>query len=176
MRVSGSEKGRGREYCGDNLHRLDALTRLPLDAFQGLAATSGRAWLGEGLLGLYAISSRSNEVVARIRLGSPQARLVPDRLSLAGQSLLVIGTWADDGALRPGNGLARVDLERRRVQAITTLPPVPLTSVYGHGALWIGQPGRRGLDRIEARSGRVLVHYSIRPVGTTLTVGAPPLR
>jgi streptogramin lyase len=151
------------------LRRLTGMLGLPFDTFEGIATAPGTVWLGEGLLGLYRVSSRTNRVVARIPLGPAGHRFDPGRLIPAGSRLLALGELTSGGSFTGRNELARIDPARNHVEAIMSLPVGQLTAAYGTGSLWVGRVGGRLLEQIDPVSGAVVRRLRHR-VGVALAV------
>lgn len=144
------------------LRHVTAMLRLPSDALQAIATAPGVVWLSESLLGLYRLSTKTNRVVARIPVGPAGRRFVPVQLLPAGKRLLALGEWTNAGTLTNRNGLARIDLARNRVQAITALPAGQLTAAFGGGLLWVGRVNGTLLEKVDPASGTVVRRLQTR--------------
>lgn len=91
-------------HAEGRLRRVARMLRLPSDAFQAMATAPGTVWLSESLLGLYRVSTQTNRVVARIRIGPAGGRFVAVQLVPAGKRLLAVGEWTNAGTLTNRNG------------------------------------------------------------------------
>jgi len=151
------------------LRRVIKTLRLPFDAFEGMAVGHDAVWLSEGLLGLYRVDLTTDRVVVRIPIGPRVRRLVAVQLYPVGSRLLAVGEWTSGGVLTDRNGLALISATHNRVQATTALPAGPLTSAYGRGSLWVARVGGSSLERVDARTGRVVAQIHAR-VGEMLAV------
>jgi hypothetical protein len=160
--------GRGALARTDaDLRRVEAMVRLPGDAFQAIAASHGAVWLSESLLGVYRISATKNDVVARIPIGPADGRFDPVQVTVTDGHVLAIGQWTLAGTLANRNGLARLDARPNRVEAVTPLPGGQLTGAYGAGFVWIGRVNGTTLLQIDPRSGKTLRQLRVR-VGSAL--------
>ena len=156
------------------LRRVDALVRLPCDAYQAMVVGGGAVWISESLAGLYRIDASSHRVVARIRIGAPARRLIPTRVFFSHDGVLATGPWTQGNSLTSRNAFARINPSRNRAAMIRPLPDGPLAVAFGEGSLWVGRIEGSSVERIDPTTGRLLGRLSV-PVGVALAVSGHKL-
>lgn len=150
--------------------RVAAMLRLPVKGGQ-IAVGEGAVWLGVGLAGVYRVDPRTNRVSARIRIGPATGRLAVDRPLIGGGKVLAIGSWTQGDVGTGRRGLARVDPTRNRLEAVTPLPSGPLAVAFGKGSLWSARVGGSSVERIEARTGKVIGRFRAEGVSALAVAG-----
>jgi sugar lactone lactonase YvrE len=151
------------------LGRVQGTVRLPGHTTGAITFGEGSVWVAENVLGVYRVDTERNRVVARIRIGRVVEPLSVGRVVVGGDKVLALGVRTSGGTLTGRNAVARIDPGRNRVEGVTGLPPGPLATAFGNGALWVGRAGGSQLDLIDPRSGRLVRRYRV-PVGTALAV------
>ena len=73
------------------LRRVRATVRLPFDNPAALAVAPHSVWLPEGLAGVYRVDSRTNRVVARLKVSLPHDRFDAERITVCAGKVLVLG-------------------------------------------------------------------------------------
>jgi streptogramin lyase len=152
------------------LRNVVATVRLPFDAFQGITVGPGAVWLAESLAGVYRIDPRTNHVSARIRIPLAAGSLDAEQIVLSGGKVLAIGAKTSADTLTGQNGVARIDPQHNRVEAVTPLPSGPLLAVtVGQGSLWVARVGGSSVERVDPRTGKVVARIRGQ-IGTALAV------
>lgn len=153
------------------LRRIISTTRLPAEAFGdpvgGMAVGEGAVWLAESLAGVYRVDPGSARISARISVPLPSGRFDATEVIPCGGELLVLGARTSGGVLTPRNELARIDVPRNRVEAVTTLPAGPLELACGSRSLWLAHPSSSVVERLDPSSGKVVERRHAR-IGTAL--------
>jgi streptogramin lyase len=151
------------------LRNVVATVRLPLEAFGGITVGPGAVWLAESLAGVYRIDPRTNHVIARIRIPLAAGSLDAEQIVLSGGKVLAIGAKTSANMLTGRNGVARIDPQRNRVEAVTPLPSGPLAVTVGQGSLWVARVGGSSVERVDPRTGKVVARIRGQ-IGTALAV------
>lgn len=150
--------------------RVVAMVRLPVKGGE-IAVGEGAVWLAEGLRGVYRVDPRTNRVSARIRIGPPAGPLAVGRPLVGGGKVLAVGSWTRGDVLINRRGLARIDPRRNRLEAVTPLPSGALAVAIGKDSLWVARSGGSSVERIEARTGRVIGRFRASDVTALAVAG-----
>jgi hypothetical protein len=155
--------------------RVISTTRLPAEAFGdpfgGMAVGGHAVWLAESLAGVYRVNPRTGRIVARVRIALAEGRFDATEVIPCGGEILVLGARTSGGTLTPQYELARIDVRRNRGETLVPLPAGPLELTCGAGSLWLGQPHRSVVERIDPSSGKVTERRRAR-VGASLAFAA----
>jgi len=150
--------------------RVVAMVRLRVKGGE-IAVADGAVWLAEGLGGVYRVDPSTNRVSARIRIGPPTGRLAVDRPLVGGGKVLAVGSWTRGDVLTGRRGLARIDPRRNRLEAVTPLRSGPLAVAFGKGSLWSARVGGSTVERIEARTGKLVGRFRADDVRALAVAG-----